>query len=158
VKVKRPSNILGYFSYLVVLTAIMAGAWYYQVVDLANPNSPRATAKAFMRAIYAGDMGRTPKLCTATTQPLLAPLKQAAKPARSSAQTEHPKELSWRATAVEVTGDRATVTITQTLKQGGSAQSSELPLTLAHENGGWKVDLTGGPETVVGLSGLVGWR
>jgi hypothetical protein len=158
VKIKRPSNILGYFSYLVVLTAIAAGAWYYQVVDVVNPNSPRATAKAFMSAVYAGDIDRTLELSTAATQPLLAPLKQAARPAQSSAQTEHSKELSWRATAVELTGDRATVTIAQTLKQGGSAQSSQLPLTLAHENGGWKVDLTGGPETVVGLSGLVGLR
>ena len=158
VKIKRPTSLPGWLFLLVVLAAILAGAWYYQVVDLVNPNSPRATAKAFMRAIYAGDIDRTLELATAATQPLLAPLKQAARPAQSSAQAEHPKELSWRATAVELTGDRATVTVTQTLRQGGSDQSSEFPLTLAREDGGWKVDLTGGPETVVGLSGLVGLR
>ena len=38
VKIKRPSGILGYFSYLVVLIAIVAGAWYYQVLDVVNPN------------------------------------------------------------------------------------------------------------------------
>jgi len=154
VKIKRPSNILGYFSYLVVLTAIVAGGWYYQVLDVVNPSSPRATAKAFMRAIYDGDINTAGELCTAATQPLLAPLKQAAKPAQSSAQTEHPKELSWRATAVEVTGDRATVTIGQTLKQGTSVQSLTLPLALAKENGKWRVDLTGGLEPLTGLSGL----
>jgi len=156
VRIKRPSNILGCFSYLVVLTAIVAGAWYYQVVDVVYPNSPRATAKAFMRAIYDGDMDRAGELCTAATQPLMAPLKQAAKPAQSSAQTEHPKELSWRATAVEVTGDRATVTVGQTLKEGTSVQSLTLPLALAKENSKWRVDLTGGIEPLKGLSGLSG--
>ena len=156
VKIKRPTSLPGWVFSLVVLAAIVAGAWYYQVVDLVNPNSPRATAKAFMRAIYAGDIDRTLELCTATTQPLLAPLKQAAKPAQSSAQTEHPKDLSWRATGVEVTGDRATVTIGQTLKQGTSVQSLTLPLALAKENGKWRVDLTGGLEPLMGLSGLSG--
>lgn len=158
VKIKRPTSLPGWLFFLAVLAAIVAGAWYYQVVDLVTPRSPRATAKAFMRAIYAGHIDRTQDLCTAATQPLLAPLKQVARRAQSRSQTEHPKELSWRATAVEVSGHRATVMIAQTLKQGGSAQSSEFPLTLAQENGEWKVDLTGGPETVMGLSGLVGWR
>jgi len=157
-KMKRPSGLYGKLFSLVVLAAIVAGTWYYQVVDLVTPSSPRATAKAFMRSIYEGDIDRTQELCTAATQPLLAPLKEVAKLAQTRSQTEHPKELSWRATAVEVTGDRATVTIAQTLKQRGSAQSSEFPLTLAKENGKWRVDLIGGPETVMGLSGLVGWR
>ena len=111
-----------------------------------------------MRAVYIGDIDRAGELCTGETQPLLAPLKQAAKRAQSRSQAEHPKELSWRATVAEVTGDRATVMVAQTLKQGESVQASEFPLALAQENGEWKVDLTGGPETVVGLSGLVGWR
>ncbi|HUW14003.1 MAG TPA: hypothetical protein VM537_30040 [Anaerolineae bacterium] len=157
-KIKRPTSLPGWLFFLVVLAAIVAGAWYYQVVDLATPSSPRATAKAFMRAIYAGDIDRTQELCTTATQPLLAPLKQAAKRAQSRSQTEHPKELSWRATAVEVIGDRATVMIAQTLKQGASAQSSEFPLTLAAERGKWKVDLAGGPETEMRLRVLVGWQ
>jgi hypothetical protein len=162
VKIKRPTSLPGWLFSLVVLAAIVAGAWYYQVVDLVTPSSPRATAKAFMRVIYAGDIDRTQVLCTGETQPLLAPLKQAARLAQSRSQTEPPKGLSWRATAVSVTGDRATVMIAQTLKQRGSAQSSEFPLTLAQENGKWKVDLTnesgGGGATVMGLSGLVGWQ
>lgn len=162
VKIRRPTSLPGWLFLLVVLAAIVAGAWYYQVVDLVTPNSPRATAKAFMRAIYAGNIDRTQVLCTAATQPLLVPLEQVAKLAQSRSQTEHPKGLSWRAKAVEVTGDRATVMVAQTLKQGGSAQSSEFPLILAQENGAWKVDLTGGPDggqgTLMGLSGVVGWR
>ena len=158
VKIKRPTSLPGWLFLLVVLGAMMAGAWYFQVLDVVNPNSPRATAKAFMRAIYDGDTDRTDEFCTAATQPLLAPLKQAAKPAQTSAQTEHPKELSWRATAVEVTGDRATVTIDQTLKQGTSVQSLSLALALAKENGKWRVDLTGGLEPLMGLSGLSGGR
>ncbi|MBN1629019.1 MAG: DUF4878 domain-containing protein [Thermoleophilia bacterium] len=157
-KIKRPTSLPGWVFFLAVLAAIVAGAWYYQVVDLVTPSSPRATAKAFMRATYAGDIDRTQELCTAATQPLLTPLRRAAKLAQRRSQTEHSKEFFWRAIAVEVTGDRATVTIAQTLKQGGSAQSSEFPLTLAQENGKWRVDLTGGPETVMGLNGLVGWR
>ena len=55
-----------------------------------------------------------------------------------------------------MTGNRATVAIAQTLERGGSAQSSAFPLTLAQENGEWKVDLAGGPdggrETVLGLN------
>jgi len=158
VKIGRPSGLYGKLFSLVVLAAIVVGGWYYQVVDLVTPSSPRATAKAFIRAIDAGDSDRTQELCTTATQPLLAPVKQAAKLVQSRTQTESAKELSWRATTVEVTGDRAAVTIAQTLRQGGSAQSSEFLLTLAQENGKWRVDLTGGPETVMGLSGLVGWR
>jgi uncharacterized protein YchJ len=138
----------------VVLAAIVAGIWHFQVIDVVNPNSPRATAKAFMRAIYAGEIDRALEFSTAATQPLLSPLNQGAKLAQSRSQTEHPRGLSWRATSVEVTGDRATVTIAQTLKQGGSAQSSEFPLTLAKENSKWRVDLTGGLEPLMGLSGL----
>lgn len=156
VKIKRPTSLPGWLFFLVVLAAIVVGGWYYQVVDLVTPSSPRATAKAFMRAVYAGDLDRTQALCTAATQPLLAPLKQAAKLAQSSSQNERPEDLSWRATAVLVTGDQATVTISQTLKQGGSTKSSEFPLALTQENGKWKVDLTGGLEMVLGLSGLVG--
>jgi len=162
VKVKRPSRIPSYLCWLVVLSAMVTGAWYYQLLDLVNPNSPRATAKAFMGAIDSGDMAKMQQLCTAATQPLLAPLKQAANRTQSRSTTEYPKEFSWRATAVEVISDRAIVTITQTFTHEKSVQSSELPLTLVQENGKWKVDLIDGPdggyETVKGLSGQVEWR
>jgi hypothetical protein len=162
VKIARPSGLFAKAFSLAVLAAIVAGAWYYQVVDLVTPSSPRATAKAFMGAIYGGDIGRAQELCTTATLPLLAPLKQVASRAEDRPQTVPPRELSWRADAVEVTGDTATVTIAQTLTETGSAQSSEFPLTLGQENGKWKVELTGGSnggqDMVVGLSGLVGWR
>jgi hypothetical protein len=156
VKIRRPSSLPGWLFFLIVLAAIVAGAWYYQVLDLVNPNSPRATAKAFMRSIYEGDNDRTRELCTAETQQLLAPLAQQARPGQTTAKTGPPRELSWRATAVEVTGDRARVTIDQTLKQGQSVRSLKLPLALAKENGKWRVDLTGGLEPLMGLSGLSG--
>ncbi len=158
VKIKRPSGLYGKLFSLVVLAAIVAGAWYYQVLDLVTPNSPRATAKAFMRSIYEGDTGRTRELCTTETQQLLGPLEQQARPGQTTAKTGQPRELSWRATAVEVTGDRATVTIDQTIKQGESVQSLRLPLALAKENGKWGVDLTGGFEPLMGLGGLFGGR
>lgn len=154
VKIKRPSGLYGKLFSVVVLAAIVAGAWYYQAVDLVTPNSPRARAKAFMRSIYEGDIDGTRDLCTAETQQLLAPLAQRARPGQTTARTGQPRELSWRATAVEVTGDWATVTIDQTIKQGTSAQSLTLPLALAKENGKWRVDLTGGLEPLMGLSGL----
>jgi hypothetical protein len=158
VKIKRPSGLYGKVFSLVVLAAIVAGAWYYQVVDLVNPNSPRATAKAFMRAIYAGDVDRARDLCTAETQQLLAPLAQRSRPGQTTARTEQARQLSWRATAVEVAADRATVTIDQTIKQGGSVQSLRLALALAKENGKWRVEPTGGLEPLMGLSGLSGGR
>ena len=158
VKLKRPSSLPGWLAFLVVLGAVVAGAWYFQLLDLAIPNSPRATAKAFMRSIYEGDIDRTRALCTAETQPLLAPLAQQDRRSETTARTGPPRELSWRATAVEMAGDRATVTIDQTLKQGGSAQSLSLALALAKENGKWKVDLTGGLEPLMGLSDLFGGR
>jgi hypothetical protein len=126
------------------------------VLDVVRPNSPRATAKAFISAIYDGNIKSAGELCTTATKSLLAPMEQATKAPQGSAQAEHPKELSWRATAAEVTGDRATVTIAQTLKQGTSVQSLTLPLALAKENGKWRVDLTGGIEPLKGLSGLSG--
>ena len=162
VRVRRPSNIPSYLFWLIALGAIATGAWYFQLLDLANPNSPRATAKAFMRAIYAGKVDRTQQLCTTETQELLAPLNQAGRQALNRAAAAQPRRASWRAEAVAVTGGQAMVTIDQTLKQGPSAQSSEFVLTLVQENGRWKVDLAGGPdggyETVAGLSGLVRWH
>jgi hypothetical protein len=162
VRIRRPSGLYGKSFLLAVLAAVVAGAWYCQLLDLVNPNSPRATAKAFMRAVHAGDTDRTQALCTAETQQLLAPLDQAARQARNRVDTGQPREASWRATASGVTGGRAMVTIDQTLKQGPSAQSSEFVLTLVQEDGKWRVDLTGGPdggyETVMGLSGLARWH
>jgi len=162
VKIKRPSGLYGPVFGLLLLGAIAAGVWYGQLLDLVTPGSPRATAKAFMRSIYAGHIDQTEALCTAATKPLLAPLEQAATLAQRRSGTGPPGELSWWATAVQVTGDRATVTIAQTLTQGGSARSSEFPLTLVKENGEWKVDLAGEPDggykTVMGLSKLVKYR
>ncbi len=154
VKLKRPSSLPGWLVSLVVLGVMVAGAWYYQVVDMVILNSPRATAKAFMRAIYEGDIDRTRELCTAETQPLLAPLAQQDRRSETTTRTGPPSELSWRATAVEVAGDRATVAIDQTLKQGQSVQSLRLALALAKENGKWRVDLTGGLGPLMGLSDL----
>jgi hypothetical protein len=162
VRVRRPSSIPSYLFWLIALGAMVTGAWYYQLLDLANPNSPRATAKAFVRAIYAGEVDRTQELCTAETQQLLDSLNQMNRQALTRASAGQPRQASWRATAAAVTGGQAMVTIHQTLKQGPTATSSEFVLTLVQENGRWKVDLAGGPdggyETGRGLSGLVGWH
>ncbi len=156
VEVKRASSIPVYVIYLILLGAGIGSAWHYQVLDLFVPSSPRATAKAFMRLIYEGDIEGAGELCTTETQPLLAPLKQQAKWAKSAAETAakkgQPWQLSWRATMVETAGDQATVTIDQTVKQGTTVQSLALPLALSRENGKWRVSLTTELEPLVGLN------
>jgi hypothetical protein len=145
-----------YVIYLILLAAGVSGAWYYQVADLFAPNSQRATAKAFMRSIYGGDIDGAGELCTTETRPLLTPLKQQATRIRAEAEdaarTGQLWQLSWRATAVETSGDQATVTIDQTVKQGTSVQSLALPLALSKEDGKWKVSLTSELQPLVGLN------
>jgi hypothetical protein len=150
--VKRASSIPVYVIYLILLGAVVGGAWRYQVIDLFAPDSPRATAKAFMRLIYEGNIDGAGEICTTETQPLLARLKQQAKWAKSTAKTEKPWQLSWRATMVETAGDRASVTIDQTVTQGTTVQSLALPLALSKENGKWRVSLTAELEPLVGLN------
>ena len=162
VRIKRRSRIPDYLIPLLLLGGIWASAWYYQVLDLVNPNSPRAAAKAFVRAAYDGDIDKLIELCTTETQQLLAPLKQAASLGQTRPRAGQPKGLSWRATAVEVTDDRAKVTIHQNFRREQSTTSFTFQLPLLKEEGLWRVDPTGGlqagREALKGLSGLFGGR
>ena len=154
--VKRASSIPVYVIYLILLGAGASGAWHYQVLDLFIPDSPRATAKAFMRLIYEGNIDGAGELCTTETQPLLASLKQQSRwikaAAEAAAKKGQPWQLSWRATTAVMAGDQATVTIDQTVKQGTTVQSLVLPLALSKENGKWRVSLTTELEPLIGLS------
>ncbi|MGD0111782.1 MAG: hemerythrin domain-containing protein [Armatimonadota bacterium] len=154
--VKRASSIPVYVIYVILLGAGISGGWYYQVLDILVPNSPRATAKAFMRLIYEGDIDGAGEFCTSETQPLLASLKQQSRSIKAAAEAAakkgQPWQLSWRAATVETAGDQATVTIDQTVKQGTTVQSLALPLALSKENGKWRVSLTTELEPLIGLS------
>ena len=105
--------------------------------------TPEKVAVNFVEKIYHdGDFDGAAKLCTKKTAPLIALMASMAKDDKDfKKQVEKVKGAKIEASECKIDGDTATVKLKVTLPSGESEKMDDEAITLAKEDGEWKVNI-----------------